>query len=85
MLIPIFANGRFSDECGEMHWPMGIIMFLGVSLILCPFSRVITVVSLLEPLFFLAIGFSLNNGARYGFYPVEWNLSPIRNWSFRCH
>lgn len=38
MLIPIFANGRFSDECGEMHWPMGIIMFLGVSLILYPFS-----------------------------------------------
>jgi hypothetical protein len=51
---------------------------LGVILILCPFSRIIALGSLLKLMIYLATG-SFSN-ARYGLHLMEWTSVLIRKW-----
>ena len=50
-----------------------------VSLILCPFSRII-VGNFLRPLTYLSIVIDSAMVTIYGFYLVRWDLIPIRKW-----
>lgn len=56
---------------------------LELSLILCPFSRIIIVISSLEPMTCMSIGSWSNNGTIYGF-KLKYNQKMIDYFHYIC-